>query len=556
MKSSLRKALLAAALGSTLPAVHAVELITVNGKVPPVMDAVRSAWREEQQADDPKLPLAARIERAASIRYTPETADKLRAVFGTERLYSVERQPGKSGGARWHMVLPALHYRSAPEAGVDWDAATLDLDLDKAGKNLDLLGKWSSFSAESATTRVTAQGMRMSGRQRVGYRNLWFGKHSVTADSLRLDSKPGGTVEMEKLRVDWGAVERPKSAEMAYSTRIGAIAAAGERVEDVRVALRLTNIDKDALAELDELGARERERQRGQAAAPAVSTPEQQFETLKPYLRAFVKSALRQGTALEIDEIGARYHGQKVSLRGRVELAGLVPADLGDLKGLTKKIAARFEVRIPVALVREIAGSVAAKQAAQMAVQKGQPVDEQGIEQMRQSVGDIAIGKIVSEGYAAIEGEVLVSRLEYRDGRLTANGKEVALPKPSGPTTVTVNVPDAVGRARLTLRANALQARLIEDSCRLPDYPEEAVRQDLALRAVFSYRVDAEGRVRDANIAQASSFPDWDQAALAALNGCRYIPALQDGKPVALEMAWTVKRQAGTTRPQGTNGTQ
>jgi TonB family protein len=536
MKSNLRHLVLAASTALALPAGSA-ELPKATGNVPPVIDAIQSAAREWQRADDPLLPLPAQLERMAAFRHTPETADKLRKVFGTDRPYALERQPAKAGRQVWRFTLQPLHYASQPGSGVDWDPATLDFTLDKTGTAVDLLGRWNTLSAQDATTRVTMQGMSLSGRQKRGYAGLWFGSTQVRVARVQAETKGSGTMTMDDLRFDWRTLERPQTVDIAYDSRIGAIVAAGERVEDVHVAVRVTNLDKKTMAEMKAATDRQRAQPPG-----AGATPEQRFAALKPILRSFGKSALAHGTALEIDEISARYHGNKATVRGRVSLAGAVESDLDDAKALVKKIVAKFEIRVPMAIVRDIAGAVAAKQAAQ----QGTAANVQGTAQLRQTMTDVIVGKLVGGGYARIENDVLVSNLEFRDGVLRVNGKEVGLPKPAAGQP-------RPAAPRSNLPPDALQARRIEDSCRLPEYPEEIVRQDQPLRASFAYRVDAGGNVRDARVAAASGFPAWDQAALDALGQCRYIPALQGGKPIELQMNWDVVREAGSRRPPEPN---
>jgi uncharacterized protein YdgA (DUF945 family) len=166
------------------------------------------------------------------------------------------------------------------------------------------------------------------------------------------------------------------------------------------------------------------ERQRQQLK---TMTPEQQLAAVKPLFQDFGKAAIARGSSIEIDEISARYRGNKASIRGRIGLAGAVESDLGDLKTLVKKIVASFEIRVPVAMVRDIAGVVAAKQAKQ----QGAAANGMGPAQMGQTMTDVVVGKLVGGGYARIENDVLVSKVEFRDGELTANGKKVELPKPA-----------------------------------------------------------------------------------------------------------------------------
>jgi hypothetical protein len=280
------------------------------------------------------------------------------------------------------------------------------------------------------------------------------------------------------------------------------------------------------------------ERQRKQLAA---MTPEQQAAAMKPLLLGFGKAAIVRGSAIEIDEISARFHGIKASIRGRVGLAGAVESDLDDFTRLVKKIAARFEIRVPVALVREVAGVVAARQAQQ----QGATPDAASTAQMGQTMADVVIGKLVGGGFARIDNDVLVSNLEFRDGKLTANGKEVTLPTP------TPGGRQPASAQRTNLPPGALQARRIDDSCRLPDFPDEVVAQDKPLRARFAWLVDAQGKVENVRVTAPSGYPGWDQAMTEGLGQCRYIPALQDGKPIGLQIDWDVARSAGGPRSPG-----
>jgi TonB family protein len=221
-------------------------------------------------------------------------------------------------------------------------------------------------------------------------------------------------------------------------------------------------------------------------------------------------------------------------------MAGAVEADLDDLKTLAKKIVASFEIRVPVAMVRDIAGVVAAKQAAR----QGSTPNGAGNAQVGQTMTDIVVGKLVGGGYARIENDVLVSNLAFRDGELTANGKKVELPKPAAGGAP----PAPVTSQRSSLPANALKARRIDDSCRLPDFPDEVVDQDKPLRAGFSYRVDGAGKVENVRVTAASGYPAWDRTMVEVLGQCRYIPALQDGKPIGLQIDWNVARMRGGPR--------
>jgi uncharacterized protein YdgA (DUF945 family) len=535
VKTVLSSSLLAAAL-LAVPALAAdrppVAKPAARPAPGPVADALQSALGELQLAQDPRLPLPAQLDGIASVRYTPQTAAKLRAVFGNEQPFTVERQQAKAGRLAYRFALQPLHYTGQDDSRVDWDAALLDLDMDKAGKTVGFKGHWNTLAAEDANLRLSAEGITVSGQQSRSRDKLWFGNGQVRIASVRGVAKPGASaVTMDDVRVGWRSVEHPKSIDMLFQQRIGAISAAGEKVEDIRFDMRFVNIDRASMAALQEAGERRREQLK-------TMTPEQQLAAMKPLFLDFGKAAIARGSALEIDEISARFHGNKASIRGRVGLLGAVEADLQDMNTLLKKIVARFEVRVPVAMVRDIAGIVAARQAAQ----QGTPPNAASAAQFGQTMTDVIVGKLVGGGFARVENDVLVSTLEVRNGKLTANGKEIGLPKltPAGTAPVSTQ--------RSDLPPTALRGRRIADSCTLPDFPDEVLSQDKPLNADFAWRVDEQGKMENVRVTTPSGYPGWDQSMIEALGQCRYIPALQDGKPIGMRIDWSVVRTAGGPR--------
>jgi TonB family protein len=534
VKTALTTSLLAASL-LVLPAVADEVKPGARPAPGPVMDAMQSVMAEMQLAENPRQPLPARLDTMAGFQYSPETSAKLRSVFGNDKPFTVERQQARPGRLAYRMRLQPLHYAGQDNARVDWDEALVDFDMDKTGNTVDFKGNWTTLAAEDPSMRLSAEGITLNGRQRRSADRLWFGTGQLRIARVRGETpatpNAGKDFTLDDLRMDWRTVERPKTIDMQFQQRIGSISAGGEKVEDVRFDMRIVNLDRAAMVALQAAGERQREQLK-------TMTPEQKLAAMKPLMQGFGKAAIARGSAIEIDEISARFHGNKASIRGRIGLQGAVEADLQDMRALFKKLVARFEIRVPVAIVRDVSGVVAARQAQPPAA--------------GQTMTDVVVGKLLGAGYAKLENDVLVSTVELRKGKLTANGKEIGLPQvPPAARTATGQAPAAVQQSNLP--PGALQARRIEDSCRLPDYPAEVVRQDQPLRASFAYRVDAEGKVHEPRVAAPSGFPDWDQAALEALGQCRYIPALQGGKPIELQMRWSLVREAGSKRPRDPN---
>jgi TonB family protein len=558
VKTNLRTAVLAVSLGLALPT--GAEPVKAREQASPMLDATVSLLRELQGASDPKLPLHTAFEHFEAFRPTPATAAKLRAAFGTDHPYLFARQPDKDGRPAWRATLLPLHVQSGTGTTVDWDAALADFTLDKSDNGLDVDASWPRLTVSDSTAHMTMSGMTLHGRQQRGDGGVWYGGGRFGVASVRLDGAQGEPMmEMRDLRTEVSTTEHPKTAAIGYDARIGAIVVAGERIEEAHVGIRIVNIDKKLLAAAKAAS----DRQQAQGAPVTPPTPEQRLAAMKPWLRALGQSALGYGTAVEIDDISARFHGNTASLHGRIELAGARADELDDLKMLARRIVAHFEIKVPLALVRDVAGIVAAKQAAAQAAHgpgQGKPAQATPPDaQMGQTIADVIVGKLVGGGFAKVENDALVSTLEWRDGQLSANGKPVALPTvpagaaaPAAPPLAfseTVSAGPGAPVPAEPLPDDALQARLVDGSCRLPDYPDEVVRANAPLRAVLTWRVDAAGKVRDAAIERASPFPAWDAAALAALSQCAYIPALKDGQPFEVPMRWTVVREAGTAHP-------
>lgn len=66
-----------------------------------------------------------------------------------------------------------------------------------------------------------------------------------------------------------------------------------------------------------------------------------------------------------------------------------------------------------------------------------------------------------------------------------------------------------------------------------PEYPATALRSREEGTVVVNVEVDASGKPTDVGLAKRSHSRDLDRAALAAVRGWTFEPAIRDGKPVA-----------------------
>jgi TonB family protein len=529
VKSRLLHAAIAASLFAPLPVVLA------DDAKPPVRSelfvATFSAITEMQAADDAKLGMAARLDRLEQFRHSPATAEKLLKVYGSERPLTVMRMPAVGDGPAYRIALMPLKYTGPDGTTVDWAEASANIVLDKSGRNLTLDGGWPSVNVEDKQLRMAVRDITVAGKQHQGFGGLWFGNVQADLGSLVVEPKAaqaGPVMAMEGVRVNSGFDERAKTAEMSYNLGIKSITMAGQRIDDLRMALRITNLDKQMLVNMKIAGEKIKARQAGM-------TPDQQVAAVQPMIREFMRAAVTRGAALELDDFSAGYGGHRASIKGRITVQGAKPADLESIPALLKKVTGRFDVKVPLALVREVAGGIARKQLEQ---QHGGKADPQAAAQMAQTITDVMVGKLINGGFARVENDVIVTTVELRGGKLLANGKEIELPKPQPAPNAPVGAGDQF-----------LQARRIDATCRLPDYPAEVITQDAPLKLTLRFVVGADGRLGQLAVHEASQWPDYDQAALKAAASCTYIPALLKGKPVPVPLQWKVVREPGTVHP-------
>ena len=82
-------------------------------------------------------------------------------------------------------------------------------------------------------------------------------------------------------------------------------------------------------------------------------------------------------------------------------------------------------------------------------------------------------------------------------------------------------------------------------SCRKPQYPHADLAAGHEGTVTLAFRVDAAGLVTESKVLRSSGFSTMDEAARTSLQLCRFIPALQQGRPVPatvpVQYVWTLK---------------
>jgi TonB family protein len=469
------------------------------------------------------------LDTLPGFRFSPATSALLVKQLGTDKLFSVRRQEAPGGGRDYLVTAPALRHAGPGDSSISWETIHGTMQLQADGR---------AIANQFTAPRVTLDDKTM----RVDIRALTGSATSIDSDSpygdvagaigsVQMLMKPdGSTIGMDGLFAKFAITERADSASMLYETGMRTLTVQAERLDDLHLAMRFNGMDKAALEKSHQLG---KQLQEQQGKLGKASTPAQRSALILPVLRQFGMAALARGAVIDLDDLSFAYHGSTARMHGQVRMENLARADLEQPAVLLKKVVVHADIAVPVALLRAFADGMASKQLA-----KQQPgADAATIAKLGAALYDGMLKAALANGYVRIEGDMLLTSIDVRDGIVLINGKPLPMPRPGAPV-VAVNS-----------SAGMMRARRIAEKCMLPDFPPEVVAQDRALSLALQLTVNADGSVGKPALARSSGWPAYDQAVLAAAASCTYIPALRNGQPVPVSELWEVVRAPGSTRP-------
>ncbi|MDB5960050.1 MAG: hypothetical protein JWP59_1344 [Massilia sp.] len=494
----------------------------------PVIEAITALAQEVSSNTPASTPLQQRLDALLQFRPTAATAAKLTKIYGSTPPWTFSRTPAKGGASEYHGALAPLHFRGADGSTVDWDKISLELGMRSDGNAINFIGGTRNIASSDSKVRIALRDMAFEGLQHRSADNLWFGGAFIDIASVSFEPVGGGQrVAFEGIRTDQRMVDQQSRIELAYQLGVRRIAVGADGIDNVKLHTRITALDRQTMLALQAEGTQ---------PLPAGATVQERQARLAPLLKTIAHGAVRAGTALEIDELSASFHGQPLRASGRIFLDGAVDSDADSPQALLKKLAVKLSVKAPLALLREVSKSMAALQV--RAKNQGKD-DPQAVAQLAASINDIALGKMVSSGFVRVDGDMLISDIDYSaaKGGWRVNGKPVAAPNMAG-------VP-----AFATASPQMMQARRIDERCTLPDYPADVIAADAPLSLTMRLLVKADGSVRNVVLSTPSTRPDYDQQVLAAAARCVYIPALRNGQPADAPVLWKVAREAGSKHP-------
>ncbi|WP_139260680.1 DUF945 family protein [Duganella sacchari] len=391
---------------------------------PATLETLKQASQELTAATGSERNVAKIWEKYASFEFSPALRPKLKEMFGAERPFPITRTDGPKGQINYIGKLAPYLYVQGNGTDFNWSEMTLKLSTEKTGRSLTMDMQWPSLVMARPDLSVSLENMTLVAKQQraadgVDYGVANFGVGLVSVRDVTVGDKDAKKLmRFEGITARSETSRRGNNVEIAYRSTVNAMAIGDERVDHANFAFRLTNVPVKVMADF----SRSMREQNAQKLDPKA-----QQELMLKNMKDLGKRALQSGAVLLIDDISVGYRGNVAAIKGRVSFAKTVDADFQDIKAIMKKIVAHFEVRVPVALIRDVGRAISARSVDASAADAARQIDA-GADAMVSFV----VGKAVSSGFAVVEKDELRSTIDIKDDKLSINGKSMELPKNLG----------------------------------------------------------------------------------------------------------------------------
>ncbi len=394
----------------------------------------------------PEDSLAKALANYRQFEHSPASRRNLQAVFGDQRPFEFSGVAAGKGTTRYRLGFPGRGYLSPSGSNYSWSAFKLDLLRNKAETRQRGSAEWKLVSVLNEGSSLLGANMFYDSKQIRAPGGLWYGSEryrvgtlmfggldapaasAATADSAHgaeggpagaaseADKGHSGTIQGLELRSDMR--QRGAVTELRYQlTAQSIVVKPGPLpVQDVSLKLRILNVNTAALSDF----------RRGlRSVVFGQVSADERAGLMQPLWERLLKTTLTQGVVLIVDELSARYNGNKAALKARLSFDQLREDDVATPGVLLQKMVADIDLRVPVELAKDLAYVMARPHF-------GADMDETKLRASSDAVAAKLIGKLVGGGLARVERKELRMAIQFKGGKLSADGKPLSLAVFSG----------------------------------------------------------------------------------------------------------------------------
>ncbi len=513
-----------------------------------VFDAIVAANQEFSARFAADTNIVKTLDSYAGFNYSPKTQEELRKIFGTDHPFALVRTQPAKDVINYSITLPSHSFVQTNGTHLDWDDIKIELTTNPAGSNLNSSGRWSALTISDSVGQLALRNMTLEGKQKRGVAHLWIGNAQANIESIKFElKKPNLTLAMQDLSSKTETIEHGKFIDIKYGFSVKSIHAADEQVDAFHMGLRFNKIDAKALNEAA--------KNIKKIARSDDASLQQQTLAMRSLLKSLGQTTIVRGLSMDIEDFSARYRGNTASLKGHIGMVGATEHDFDVPTQLLKKIVARFDINVPVALVQDISYAIARKN---MRPPTNQATASPSAEQTGKNMADAMIGKLVSQGFARVDAGVLHTTIEVKNSQLSVNGKQIVLPSALGVSALGKKDTQNPQRG-MTMMAppqppdtEAQEAsRALKGDCPPIIYPAKAVREDQTGITYVRFKIEANGATSNISITHSSLWPVLDQASIDIVAACKFKPSTNGSATTDTwqERAFSWKLEDATVRP-------
>lgn len=347
------------------------------------------------------------LELPSDVLQSPEQKAAARAVFGTENPLDIRRLPSKGRDTQYAWRIPGGSYGKEDAPSI-WPEARLALSMNPNGNKLNITGTWDGMDLHDDGYTIAIKGVDIHADETRASSGIWHSDGRLEAQTITFTELASASTVLraEQSGVRFASSRPGKKQDQLIDFRVKRLTIADLAIDDLHMAYRLRNISNQAVA----------------TYRRAMTAPPVQGESgaAQPMADLF-KSLLLQGASLDIDDISATYAGGKIQLKGAIALPSATEADLSSAERILNKLEAHFDIRLPLSSLRGMVGQFQ-KLAAKDHVAGSQPAASE------RDIADYIVGKLLTNSYARIEKDTLVSSIDISNGRLRVNGSPDTIP--------------------------------------------------------------------------------------------------------------------------------
>jgi hypothetical protein len=396
---------------ASAPATPAADVAKAASAPDSEIGKVYAAAAKELSVLDAREPnINKRIAAYDKFSYSEELKPRLKAIFGTDKPFALERLADVKGRHHYGSVLKAGSH-TEEQAHVAWTDITLRTDTNFAGNQMHYAGDVKSLSM-GVVSKAQISDVTIDGRQTRAADGLWYGSVNMNVASIAVSDAAGTAGKgflLRDLRFKTDLQRRGKVTDLAYGLTIKSAGMGDNTVERINIATRVRGMDSAAVADFMQF-----------ASSPQLQqlAPDAGVQVMMRKGKELGKSLLKAGLEIIIDDISAAWRGQVASLKGRIGFAPSTDADLESLPALLKRLTVRLELRVPVLAVQEYARITASK-----SLDPNAPDYAANLAMAQKQISEKMVGDIAKTGFVAVDQDALRTLVEFKNGVLTLNGK-------------------------------------------------------------------------------------------------------------------------------------